>query len=104
MAQCYTVAMLQWHNVAMLQWYNVAMVECYNFTNMLISRVIEKAEDLALSTIKSGEKTAYDGRQRQGMWRAPEERHRGPAGWPGGFLGRKNVKQARNPLKRNGFC
>ena len=42
------------------------MVECYNFTNMLTTRVIEKTSIFSMSTVESGEKTAYDGRQREG--------------------------------------
>ena len=42
------------------------MVECYNFTNMRIRWVIEKAIVSLMSTIASGEKAAYDGRQREG--------------------------------------
>ena len=99
-AQCCTVAMLQWYNGTLVQWYNGTMVQWYNGTIVQCCKVTmlqccngrmlqlykhahkpggdEKPVKLSMSILKSGEKTAYDGRQREGMWRAFEERHRGP--------------------------
>ena len=67
------------------------MVECHNFTNMLIRRTDEKVVTVSMSTITSGEKAAYECRQREGKVVGVKRDIRSPAGQPGG---RQKVKQA----------
>ena len=76
MLHCCIVTMVPWCNLTILQSYNltilqrcnVAMVEWYNFTNMLISRVIEKAVIFSMSIINQEKKLHTMAGSAKGKW------------------------------------